>query len=159
MTALETSVKARDVMVPEPVCVAPSMTLRELMRIFDENEISGAPVIDSAGRVIGVVSKTDLIRRCLQGTGEIAPAYLFEALSEQAGEEEAIEGEAPLCVGDVMTEGPVTVPPELPGEEIARLMVESRIHRVIVVDEDGLPLGIITSLDLLKTYPRSARRR
>ena len=69
---------AKDVMTPEPVCVEPSTSIRELAEVFETNEVSGVPVIDEEGKVIGVVSKTDLIRRCSEGLGDRPPAYLFE---------------------------------------------------------------------------------
>lgn len=68
MTATRNSPKACDVMTPEPVCVEPSTTLSQLARVFEENDISAAPVVNEEGRVIGIASKTDLIRRCTEGT-------------------------------------------------------------------------------------------
>ncbi len=155
MTTAKTDLRARDVMTAEPVTVEPSTSIRQLARIFEENEISGAPVVDQDGRVIGVVSKTDLIRRCSEGTSEQAPGYLFEAISEQ-GEEDDETGEVlpePLiCVEDFMTDSPVTVTPQTPVARIARMMFDGHIHRVVVVDEDRVPVGIITSLDLLGVF-------
>ena len=155
MHTLKADSKARDIMSPEPVCVTPSTSIRELARVFEENEISGAPVIDQEGRVIGVVSKTDLIRRCAEGTDEIPPAYLFEVLSDQGSEDAFSEAVAePLvCVEDFMTEDPVTVPPGAPAAFVAKKMVDHRIHRIIVVDGERFPLGIITTLDLLAVFP------
>ena len=153
MPALKSDLKAEDVMVNEPVCVERAMTIRELAQVFEENEISGAPVIDEEGRVIGVVSKTDLIRRCSEGAVDMPPAYLFEVLSEQGGEDEEVIPEPLVCVEDFMTDDPVTVTANTPVGHVARLMFEKRIHRVIVVDHDKFPIGIITSLDLLGVFP------
>jgi CBS domain-containing protein len=154
MTALKTNLKARDIMVQEPVCVEPSTNIRQLARVFQENDISGAPVIDDQGRIIGIVSKSDLIRRCSEGSIDIPPAYLFEAMGEQTGEDEGISPEPMVCVEDFMTVDPVTVTQETPAGVIARLMFEGRFHRVVVVDDSRFPVGMITSLDLLGTYPR-----
>lgn len=153
MTAIGIDLKAKDVMVPEPVCVEPTTNIRELARVFEENEISGAPVVDKDGRVIGVVSKTDLIRRCSEGTEDVPPAYLFEAICEQGGDDEEVIPEPLVCVEDFMTSDPVTATPETPVGVIARLMFEGRIHRVIVVDGGQFPVGIVTSLDLLGVFP------
>jgi CBS domain-containing protein len=142
------------VMVPEPVCVEPSTMIRQLARIFEENEISGAPVVDKEGRVIGVVSKTDLIRRCSEGTVDIPPAYLFDVICEQGGEDEEVTPEPLVCVEDFMTQDPLTVTSNTPARNVARLMFESRIHRIVVVDHDQFPVGIITSLDLLGVFPQ-----
>lgn len=151
MSVVKTELKAKDVMTVEPLCVSPSTTIRELARVFEENEISGAPVVDQEGGVVGIVSKTDLIRRCSEGTDDIPPAYLFEILSEQGDAEETSEvmPEPLVCVEDFMTEDPLMVGPELSARAVARLMVDKRIHRVIVADDERNPLGIITSMDLL----------
>ena len=153
MSALNFELKAKDVMVTEPVCVERATTIRELARILEENEISGAPVVDKQGHVIGVVSKTDLIRRCAEGTIDTPPAHIFQVLAEESGEDEQITSEHFACVEDVMTDDPVTVTANTPASHIARLMFEKRIHRIIVVDHDRFPVGIITSLDLLGVFP------
>jgi len=154
MTALTTELQAKDVMVPEPVCVEPSTTIRQLARVFQEHDISGAPVVDAQGHVVGIVSKTDLIRRCWEGTLDFPPAYLFEVVSEQGGADADVLPEPTVCVQDFMTEDPATVAPDTPAGEVARLMSEGRFHRVVVVDRERFPVGMITSLDLLGVFPR-----
>ncbi len=151
MLTTRTELRARGVMSPDPVCVEPATTIRQLARVFEENEISGAPVVDQEGHVVGVVSKSDLIRACSEGTADIPPAYLFEVLSEQGDEEETSEvvPEPLVCVEDFMTEDPITVSPDLGVLDVARLMFERRVHRIIVVDDDRFPIGIITTMDVL----------
>lgn len=156
--AIET---AATIMTPDPVCAEPSTTIRRLARLFEDNDISGCPVVDHGGRVIGAVSKTDLIRRCSEGIRDIPPAYLFEVVCEQGGEDED-RGESPVseplvCVQDFMTESAVTVGPSDPVHEIASLMADRHIHRVFVVDDDMYPLGVITALDILRCFPRPGR--
>ncbi len=157
MPLVKAEPKARDLMTPNPVCVGPATRIRELARIFEDHEISGAPVVDHRGCVIGIVSKTDLIRRCSEGTDDIPPAYLFEILSEQGSEDEASEvmPEPLVCVEDFMTEDPLMVSPDVPAAAVARLMVQNRVHRVVVADERKQPIGIITSMDLLSAFPNS----
>lgn len=141
-------VTAKDVMTPEPICVSTSTTIRQLARVLDENGISGAPVVDQQGRVIGVVSRTDLMRRCSEGTPEHPPSFLFEVIRE-SNVNDGLAPEAILCVEDFMTTSPVTVLPETPATAVASRMFEGRIHRVIVTDKAKRPVGIITSLDML----------
>lgn len=153
MTTARSVLRTRDVMTPDPVCVSPSTTVRELARVFEEHEISGAPVIDGTGRIVGVVSKSDLIRRCSESTDDIPPAYLFEVLSNRSpAERDAIIPEPLVCVGDFMTDVPVTVRPETPVGVAARLMVERGVHRVIVLDDDRCPVGIMTTMDVLRVF-------
>lgn len=155
MSVLKSDLKAKDIMVADPVCVELSTTIRQLARVFEENEISGAPVVNQEGVVVGVVSKTDLIRRCSEGTLDVPPAFLFEVIAEQSGDDEEtsdVIAEPLVCVEDFMTEDPVTVSPSTPLDTVASLMFEKRIHRVVVVDQEKFPLGIITSLDLLGAF-------
>lgn len=152
-TTARSSQHVRDIMTPDPVCVDGSMTLRELARMFVDEEISGAPVIDSNGHLIGVVSKTDLVRRCLEGEAEYPPAYLFEMLSEQAGEETELRPEHEIVVDQFMTTEPLTATAGERAADVAHRMAEARVHRVVVVDRERRPVGIITSLDLLKAFP------
>lgn len=147
------ALRASDVMTPEPVCVNPSTTIRQLARVFEEHDVSGVPVVDSRGRAVGVVSKSDLIRRCSEGTPDLPPGYLFELISDEPPSDETLIPESLVCVEDFMTAPPVTVTGAARVPELARLMEERRIHRVIVTDAERVPIGIITSLDLLGVWP------
>ncbi|MFN7020161.1 MAG: CBS domain-containing protein [Phycisphaerales bacterium] len=151
MSQVKSELKAKDIMTPDPVCVTPATRIRELALVFEEHEISGVPVVDQQGKVVGVVSKTDLIRRCSEGIDDLPPAYLFEILSEQGDAELSSEvmPEPLICVEDFMTEDPLTVAPDLSVGAVAKLMSDKRIHRAIVTDPEGFPLGIITSMDML----------
>jgi CBS domain-containing protein len=153
MTTIASKLTAASVMTPEPVCVEPTTTIRQLARILEEHDISGAPVVSKEGRVVGIVSMSDLIRRYVEGTLVVPPSYFFELLRETGGEEAELLPEQTAFVEDFMTEDPVTVPPGAPVGRIARRMHSEHIHRVIVVDEEAFPVGIITSLDLLGRWP------
>lgn len=151
---------AHDVMTPDPVCVGPMTRARELARVFEEHAISGAPVLDHAGRIVGVVSRSDLLRRCACVRSP-EPAYLFEPASQtdgDAGEPApgAVVREPLVCVEDIMMPDPYTVSPDEPAGNVARAMVARRIHRAVVVDRNGFPVGIITSIDLLDAVTRQA---
>lgn len=145
--------RVADIMSAEPVCVEPGAGIYELARLFNEHEISGAPVIDAQGRLLGVVSKTDLMRHTLQRTRQGAPAYFFEWLDEQAGEPEAVTAETEPTVEDFMTEGGVTAKPGESLATVARRMAEAHVHRVIVIDDERIPIGVVTSLDMLDAWP------
>lgn len=154
-TATRTDLHVGDIMTKEPVCAEPGMGIRQLARLFEENEISGAPVVGDDGKLIGVVSKTDLLRRCSEGTGQTPPGYLFELLSDEAGEDTELMPEAVIAVEDFMTIDPITARKSDLLGPVARRMAECKVHRVIVVDAANVPVGIVTSLDLLKVFPQS----
>jgi CBS domain-containing protein len=142
---------AREIMSREPVCAELGMSIRAVARLFEENEISGAPVVDTQGRVVGVVSRTDLIRRYTEGDADYDPQYLIELF----GGEEEDDGSGPMperliTVDDFMTSDPITAHPTTPVQMLAAKMVQSRVHRVVIVDDQRFPVGIVTSLDLVK---------
>jgi CBS domain-containing protein len=142
-----------DVMTRDVITVSPECTLSELCRVLAEDDISGAPVVDHRGDLIGIVSKTDVLRDLLSGRlvpGLPRATLNFLGLAEaMSGAAEDSEDETFGQVADFMTDEVETVTPDTPITEAARAMTSNRIHRLIVVDQ-GKVVGIITSLDLLK---------
>ena len=144
----------KDLMNPDVMTVADEMTTDELARYFIEREISGAPVVDSQGHLIGVVSMTDIGRNMAEASElessrsssfyrDIAADFTLEDRGERYSEERAI------TVRDVMTPMIYQVPVTASVAEAARIMVERHIHR-LVVTQGKEPVGIITSMDVLK---------
>ncbi len=145
----------KDLMSPDIMTVADEMTTAELARYLTEREISGAPVVDSQGHLIGVVSMTDIGRNMAEPSdGESSRGLGFyrdydgdrtlEDLGQRYVEERAV------TVRDVMTPVIHQVAVTASVAEAARIMVDQHIHR-LVVTQGKEPVGIITSLDLLKT--------
>lgn len=153
MKATPTARLVGEIMSKEPVCADGSMTLRQVARLFEENEISGAPVVGPGGRVIGVISKSDLIRRATENTGELT--YYFENLEDETEDEEQpkIQPGASVLVEDIMTTEPITAGPGERISDVAHRMAEARVHRVIVVDRERFPIGVVTTLDILRVFP------
>ena len=145
-----TQIHAADLMTKEPVTIGADTTMRQLARLFEEHEVSGFPVVNDAGQLVGVVSQTDLIRRCLSPIGDEAPGFFFQEIAEQLGEEAELEPEALIIVADIMTTDVVTAKPQDTLASVSRLMTGGRVHRVVVVDPDNIPVGIITTMDMLK---------
>lgn len=136
-----------------PACATAAMGMRELARLFESKRVSGAPVVDADGRLIGVVSKTDLIRRTSEGSLEVPPNYLFEVLHGTASRGSQVVPESLIVVADIMSIDPVTAHQDDAIGPVARLMAQKRIHRIIVIDQDRRPVGVVTSLDALKVFP------
>jgi CBS domain-containing protein len=147
---------AADLMTPTVVVVPEQMSLHGAARLLSRSCISGAPVVDAAQRCVGVVSATDFVRWVEteqkphgHGHGEM----FFEGQIVNGGESRAD------CVCDVMTHDVVTVAPTATIGELARTMVDAHIHRVIVVNSEDLPIGIISSTDLLAALARHVALR
>lgn len=150
--------RARDVMTTEVVKVPADLTVAELADVFMENEISGAPVVDEDGALVGVVSVFDVVR---QSSGEMGvvteqgnPEFYVRGWEEQYTVEEFRKlrvQEGHLTVRDVMTPAAFTVEEDDPISDVARTLVDGHIHRVLVTRGHEV-VGIISSLDLLRAY-------
>ncbi len=143
----------REIMTSDPITVTPSTTARTLARILDIDEISGVPVVDGQYRVIGVVSKTDLLHRIVQGTDSNRGDF-FLALADDLLEGEIDPNELGM-VEDFMNSDPITCAPTDSIPVVAHQMADAHIHRIIVVDENQHLLGIISTTDLLRALADS----
>jgi predicted transcriptional regulator len=152
--AMSNTRTVKDLMNPDIMTVADEMTTDALARYLIEREISGAPVVDSQGRLIGVVSMTDIGRNMADPSDveswrssgfyrDIAADFTLEDSAERYDEEPTV------TVRDVMTPVVHQVPATASVTEAARIMVDQHIHR-LVVTEGKEPVGIITSMDVLK---------
>jgi CBS domain-containing protein len=157
MSALKA--KARDIMTADLLTVTPATTLTQFARILTEDNISGCPVVTVDGRLAGIASKTDLLARLLEGRHDFASSPDFrgllglgeEGLVAGRGTAEESEEEIFGTVEDIMEPNPLTVLPDASILDVARVLAENRVHRVLV-QEKGKLLGIITSLDVIAHF-------
>jgi CBS domain-containing protein len=146
---------ANDIMNPNVMTVRDDMTLHELATFLTENEISGSPVLDRKGKLIGVVSVTDIAlseaeRASIEA--DSAPRFYSGGWKERVSPEDLaglhLENNG-LLVRDIMTPAVYTVPDTAAVSEIAKTMITGRLHRLLVI-RDHQVVGIITTLDLIK---------
>lgn len=140
------ALRACDVMQSPVVLVGPTDSLESVRRLFTDESIHGAPVVDETGLVMGVITAADLMR----SSADDDPKPLATLRSEPEPPAWELEREvARECAEDVMTDSVVQLPPDATVSEVARTLREERVHRVIVVDE-GDVIGIISTFDLLR---------
>lgn len=157
MSVSAVACKVGEFMTPDPMVLDATDTVGTAARMFEQHDFSGAPVIGARGEVIGMISKTDLICHALRDRDERPPRYLFEPADDDA-DSGLFPDELPVVlVEEVMTTEPVTGRPAETVFEVARRMVDCRIHRVIIVDESACPVGIVTALDLLRAMTELPR--
>jgi CBS-domain-containing membrane protein len=139
--------QARDVMTTTVVTVRPDTRVEQIAALLLERRISGVPVVDADGRLVGIVTEGDLMRRPELGTERHRGWWLrlFGDERERAAEYARAHG---TRAEQVMTRHVVTVTEETPLGEIARLLEERRIKRVPVV-RDGKLVGIVSRANLL----------
>jgi CBS domain-containing protein len=140
--------RASDVMTSNVISVTPDMTVREVARIFVDNGISGAPVLDPDGHVAGMISEGDLLRRSEIGTDERTRTSWLDIWSASHEARDYIKTHA-LKVRDVMTTDVVTVQPDTLLGEVAGILETRRIKRVPVT-KAGQLVGIVSRANLVQ---------
>jgi CBS domain-containing protein len=139
---------ASDVMTCTLLSVRPDATVAEAIRTMLDNRISGLPVIDEAGRLVGILTEGDLLRRGETGTERQRSRWLEILMGpgRLAGEYVRTHGRK---IGEVMTRDVVSVTPDTPLKEVVELMERHRIKRVPVLDGEVL-VGILSRADFLR---------
>ena len=156
---------ARDIMTTTVVSVVPSMKLREAAVVLRDNRITGAAVVTETGRLIGVLSETDLVERESQPrvrTFEFSKPRARARMSNPPAKTiEVLEAiETPLAdttVGEVFSPYVITARPTAPLTLLAREMVRNQVHRIFILDGTAL-VGVVSSMDVMKAVAGPAPR-
>jgi CBS domain-containing protein len=143
-----TNLRARDLMTADVVTVPPETPVIAMARLLSERGISAVPVVDATGSVLGVVTEADLIRR-LAGEVDKPASWLGSLFSSQARDAETYARTHGVTARDIMTESVVSVAPDMLASEVAHMMEEQAIRRVLVI-EDGRLRGLVSRADLLR---------
>lgn len=127
----DTGETVRDIMTPDPISVRQDELLAHAAHLMEEHEVSGLPVVDADGSLVGMLSLTDMMRaRWTQESWQRWPAML---------------------VGSVMVAPVVTAAPSMSVREAAALMTGRNVHRLVVVDdEQRRPIGVVSATDLVR---------
>ena len=136
----------KDVMTTEVVAVRSETTFKELAAALRRYRVSALPVVDDAGRVLGVVSEADLLaKEALADPGPVAELVHRKDVRKAEG----------LTADELMTSPPVTASPDDPVEQAARMMHFMRVKRLPVVNSGGQLVGIISRADVLAVFDRT----
>ena len=151
--------KAKDIMTTSPILIKQDQNVGEVVAMFRRKLISGAPVQDDSGTLVGVVTLRDIAFTGMHksGGGESMSGY-FVGSDDKADLEKDLEWQwdPNLKVSEIMTPTVFSVDVETTVAEIADTMLRGRIHRLMVTENNRL-VGIVTSHDLLKVVRDSAR--
>jgi CBS domain-containing protein len=142
---------AADLMNSEVLTVNEEMTVGDLADYLTGNEISGAPVVDDEGRLVGVVSLVDVVTASRDGGKDGSPEFYLRDRPDRYSPEELRElsdHDENTTVGEIMTPSVYSVEEDASVSEVASLMLRAHLHRVLVTREGEL-VGIISTSDLL----------
>jgi CBS domain-containing protein len=139
--------KAGDIMSARVVSISPDAGILEAVRLMLQNHISGLPVIDASGALVGVVTEGDFLRRAETGTERKRPRWLEFLVGPNRLAEEYVESHA-RKVGEVMTREPITITEDTPLDEIVQVMERRRIKRVPVM-RGAQVVGIVSRSNLM----------
>ncbi len=121
-----------EVMTANPISIVETASLAEAAKILDTQKITGLPVLDASGALVGVLSQTDLVRA--------------------RANQQYVQNWPGLPVGQIMTRPALTISVTASLEEAARVMDGRRIHRLVVTDGAATPIGIISASDLVRSW-------
>jgi CBS domain-containing protein len=148
---------ASQLMSCDVIVIPERMSLRAAAGLLRRARVSGAPVVNAEGRCTGVLSATDFLRR-VEGAVPcpIVPCPCGQNLHSdwEIIDVETVPGDE---VRAFMTRDSVTVSPDTSIGELARMMLDAHIHRVIVTDADRRPIGIVSSTDVLAAIVRASQ--
>lgn len=136
---------AAEFMTPDPKSVRQDATVSEAAAFLSTRGFSAAPVIDDAGRPVGVVSRTDLLQR----QGQQALNRLGASGRADLGSETPVR--------DVMTPAVFCVKPDAPAAKVVEKMLALNVRRLFVVDDAGVLVGVVSAFDVLRGFGRPDR--
>jgi CBS domain-containing protein len=143
----------RDVMCHDVLVVAPETPLKDVAQLLIDRRVSGVPVVDAQGTVLGVVSETDFLIK-EQGSDAVAHRPMSRLLGDSADTRRMLAKVSATTAAQAMTSPAVTIEPLAPISRAAALMTSRKVNRLPVM-EDGRLVGIVTRADLVRSYVRS----
>jgi CBS domain-containing protein len=148
---------AAELMRPNPVSIRGDASVGEAVALLSDKGFSAAPVIDESGRPVGVVSRSDILVHDRERTDYVpaVPDY-YEGEEIRIGPAEFADTGFQVvdvdrtCVRDIMTPVVFAVSPHTPPRKVISEMLSRKVHRLFVVDSDGVLVGVISATDVLR---------
>ena len=153
-----TATTAADLMMPNPVSIHADATIHEAVALLTDHGFSAAPVIDDAGRPVGVVSRSDVLTHDRERVECATPLPDYYGEEELGRHPERISSRKGFhfvnvdrtAVRDIMTPVVFSVRPETPAGRVVEDMLALRVHRLFVVDAAGVLVGVVSATDVLR---------
>lgn len=141
---------AKDIMTRKVIVVKKDMRVNDLIELFLKNKISCAPVVDRKKKLVGIVTKTDILSRFMNFDLDFTlKAGLKDILESHPDLSELkVSSKTESKAGQIMTPNPITASENTAIEKLAEVMIENGIHRLII-KKVGKIVGIVSTLDML----------
>jgi CBS domain-containing protein len=131
--ALTTEYAVADLMTVEPIVVEETRSVEHAEELMRTYRVSGLPVVDESGRLVGVFSQTDVLYLSISPAGERLGGHLRRR-----------------SVGEVMSRPAITVNTMASVVDAADVMIEHDVHRLVAVDDLGRPIGVLSAMDFVR---------
>lgn len=148
--------RAHQIMTRTVITITPETTIAEAANTMLQKHVSGLPVVDASGKLVGIVSEGDFIRRSEIGTQRKRGRFLKFILGPGTAAADFVH-EHGSKVAEIMTTEPVTITEDIPLEEIVRLMENNNVKRLPVMRGDKI-VGIVSRANLLQAVASLARQ-
>jgi CBS domain-containing protein len=140
------------------------MSLGDAVTLLAEKNISGAPVVDNNGELVGILTEKDVLREVKEAADKVRMVFpsihsmgiMFELSKGETEILEAFKEQSNVVVMDVMTKNVITCTPDTTVNEVASILVKRNINRLPVVDEDNHVVGIITRGDIVRSISKNS---
>ena len=140
---------AQDIMTTPVSCVEASMSMAAAVQFLADKHFSGVPVVDQAGKIVGVLSEKDFLRKM----GLTKPTSFMEIIAHCLTHKGCLVSDLHKhTVTEIMSAPPITAGPEMTMDVISSLFLEVQINRLPIVDAEERPIGIVTRTYLVRSY-------
>lgn len=146
---------ANDLMTQTLVIVPQEMSLQGAAHLLMQAQVTGAPVVDGEGKCMGVLSSTDFVHVVEKNSHAKQPCNCESSGFFTSSQIVEPAEEKMQLVRDFMTRNPVVISASTNIGDLAQLMINAHIHRVIVCNDEGRPVGLVSSTDILAAMARA----
>ena len=153
--------QAKEIMTTSVITVSPDTPVAQIARLLREEHISGVPVVDNTGKVVGIVTEIDLIKRHARVHFPIYLPFLESLIFLESPRryQDEVRRALGATAQEIMTQPVRTARPETDVEEIATMMVEERSNPIPILDETGVLVGIVSHTDIVRLMEQAEQGR
>lgn len=149
---------AQEIMTPNPHSLREDATIEEAIAFLIDKGFRAAPVIDESGKPVGVISQSDIVVHDRENVARAGKMHEYFGMENLDHEPMSAGARPNVRVRDLMTPVVFQVPPDAPFFRVLEEMVTLNVHRLFVVADDGVLIGVITALDMLRHMYHELRR-